>query len=186
MSEVVAAVAVLLLVASGVYLHKLRGQLAEARRELKLASDRIDELGMRDELTGAFNRRYLLDSLARERARVARTGTPFSICLFDIDNFKGINDARGPAAGDGVLKRLVELMPVELRSIDVFGRFTGGSFMLILPGTDGAGAAACAERLRRRLESNTFAELGGRRATVTEGVSTQGEEEEPPSRGTRS
>ena len=173
-----AGVAVLVLISCVAYLQKVRSQLADVRGELDRALARITELGARDEVTGAYNRRFLMEALGNERARAARSSSPFSVCLFDIDNFKQINESRGAAAGDGVLKRFAELLPAELRSIDVFGRFDGGQFLLVLPATDAQGASACAERVRRRLEASAFAELGGRRATVTVGVATHRGEEE--------
>src|SRR3979409_2180321 len=98
MTEVLAAVtavAVVLLVSMGVYLRKVRGQLEQARRKLNESLERIEHLAMRDKLTGGLTRRFLMESLAREPSRAERTGQPFSICIFDIDNFKAINDSRG-------------------------------------------------------------------------------------------
>ncbi|HXM81385.1 MAG TPA: GGDEF domain-containing protein [Burkholderiales bacterium] len=156
----------------GGYVNRLRVRLSGSHRDLQHAFGRIEQLAIRDELTGIYNRRFLMEALQRERARAERTGTSFSICIFDLDHFKSINDSLGHAAGDGVLKRFAQLAPRELRAIDVFGRFGGEEFMVILPGTDARGAVACAERVRQRLESSTLTELAGRRATVTAGAAT--------------
>jgi diguanylate cyclase (GGDEF)-like protein len=162
----------------GGYVNRLRARLSDSNRDLQHAFDRIEQLAIRDELTGSYNRRFLMETLLRERSRAERSGTPFSVCLFDLDHFKAINDTRGHAAGDNVLKGFAELAPRGLRAVDVFGRFGGEEFLLILPATDRDGAAVCAQRMRQRLESHAFAELGGRSATVTAGIATyrRGEE----------
>jgi diguanylate cyclase (GGDEF)-like protein len=156
----------------GGYVSGLRTQISGSHRELRHAFDRIEQQAIRDELTGAHNRRFLMEMLLRERSRAERSGTAFSVCLFDLDHFKAINDARGHAAGDDVLKGFAKLASRGLRAVDVFGRFGGEEFLLILPATDRDGAAVCAQRVRQRLESHAFAELGGGSATVTAGIAT--------------
>jgi diguanylate cyclase (GGDEF)-like protein len=139
---------------------------------------RIAELAIRDELTGAYNRRYLMEALARERSRAARLGTPFSVCLIDVDHFKSINDSHGHAAGDAVLRALPALFSAGLRPIDVLGRFGGEEFLLILPGTDLEGARAVAERVRAGVENADLAGLG-RRVTITAGIAESQPREDP-------
>ena len=92
--------------AMGGYVNRLRTRLSDSHRELKGAFDRIEQLAIRDALTGAYNRRFLMDCLAGERSRAERLGTVFSVCLADVDHFKAINDSLGHAAGDAVLKEL--------------------------------------------------------------------------------
>ena len=139
---------------------------------------RIVELAVRDELTGAYNRRHLMEALTRERARADRLGTPFSVCLIDVDHFKAINDSLGHAAGDAVLKALPAVFCAGLRPIDVLGRFGGEEFLLILPGADLAGARAVAERIRAGVENADLAGLG-RRVRITVGVAELRPAEEP-------
>jgi len=154
----------------GGYVSRLRTRLADSHRDLQVAVERIGELAIRDELTGVYNRRYLMEALAREQSRADRAGTPFAVCLIDIDHFKSINDRFGHAAGDSVLKEFARLVPTELRGVDVYGRFGGEEFLLILPGAGTAGAEACAERVRARTEAAAFA--GMPRVTITAGVAT--------------
>ena len=154
----------------GGYVNRLRTRLTDSHRELQQAVERIGELAIRDELTGAYNRRYLMEALAREQSRAERLGAPFAVCLIDIDHFKSINDRFGHAAGDDVLKDFARLVPQELRAVDVHGRFGGEEFLIVLPGTDAAGAQACAERVRARTEATAFA--GVPRVTITAGVAT--------------
>jgi diguanylate cyclase (GGDEF)-like protein len=150
----------------GGYVNRLRTRLSDSLRDLQRAVDRIGELAIRDELTGVFNRRFLMEALAREQSRAERLGTPFAVCLIDIDHFKSINDRHGHATGDGVLKEFARLVPPELRAIDVFGRFGGEEFLVILPGTDARGAHAYAERVRARTEASIFSGVPGVRITV--------------------
>ena len=155
----------------GGYVNRMRLRLAETNRSLSAALERIEELAIRDELTGGYNRRYMLDALARERSRAERLREPFSICLLDIDHFKSINDTFGHAAGDAVLHELPSIAGQGLRGVDVFGRFGGEEFLLVLPGTDIEGARLVAERVRAAVEAAQFPGMpAGRRVTVTLGV----------------
>jgi diguanylate cyclase (GGDEF)-like protein len=119
-----------------------------------------------------------MDCLAGKGSRADRLGTTFSVCLVDVDHFKAINDSLGHAAGDAVLKELPGLAAAGLRAIDVFGRFGGEEFLLILPGTGLEGARAAAERVRRSIEAARFAALGERTVTVTIGVAEHARNEE--------
>jgi len=157
----------------GGYVNRLRVRLSDSNRELRRAVDHIEELAIRDELTGAFNRRFLIETLARERSRAERLNEPFSICMVDLDHFKLINDTLGHAAGDSVLKHFAELAPRGLRGIDTFGRFGGEEFLLVLPGTERPGALAVAERVRSATEATSFPALPyERRLTISVGVAT--------------
>ena len=154
----------------GGYVNRLRSRLSDSHRDLQRAFERIGELVIRDELTGAYNRRYLIETLTREQPRADRLGTSFAVCLIDVDHFKAINDGFGHAAGDGVLKEFAKLVPQELRAVDVWGRFGGEEFLIVLPGTENDGAHACAERIRARTAGAPFP--GGPRVTITVGVAT--------------
>jgi diguanylate cyclase (GGDEF)-like protein len=162
----------------GGYVNKLRHRLSDSNRELKEAVDRAEETAMRDVLTGAYNRRHLLDVLRREISRAQRVGAPLSVCLFDIDHFKRINDNWGHAAGDAVLRHFATLATSGLRAVDVFGRFGGEEFLLILPDTEARGAAVVAERIRVAVEQCAFPGVpAGHQVTVTIGVAGRGRDE---------
>ena len=155
----------------GGYVNGLRERLAASHRELGTAYERIERLAMRDELTGTYNRRYMMELLERERARSERLGRPLSVCLLDVDHFKSVNDTLGHAAGDAVLRGLAPLLGAGMRTADVLGRIGGEEFLMVLPETGIAGAQAVAERARAAVERAHFDGLPeGRRITVTLGI----------------
>ncbi|MEX5747003.1 putative bifunctional diguanylate cyclase/phosphodiesterase [Massilia sp. X63] len=117
----------------------------------------INELAIRDELTGSHNRRFLLGLIEREKERSDRNRRPFCLCLFDIDFFKRINDTYGHAAGDTVLRSFAKAVQGQIRGSDAFGRYGGEEFLLMLPETPAPDAMVLAERVRR-----VIAELGCR------------------------
>lgn len=110
-----------------------------------------------DGLTGVHNKRFLLETLEREIPRARRYARPLVLVMFDIDNFKSINDHYGHLAGDHVLKEIAQLVKARLRPNDVIGRYGGEEFALILPETEMRGGGAIAEELRQRIEGHPFA-----------------------------
>lgn len=161
--EIFQALALILVMAEvamiGGYISGLREQLRRRNDELNNALEQLNEMARRDALTGLFNRRHLMEALDQEMNRCNRTGGPFSVCIFDIDHFKQINDTYGHQAGDLVLTRVAEFVTHNLRNIDCFGRFGGEEFLLILPQTDMDGALIKAERLREQLAEVSFSEI---------------------------
>lgn len=157
----------------GGYVNSLRSELGTANRKLKAALERIERIAIRDQLTGVFNRHYLVELLRQEKARFDRGGTIFSVCILDVDHFKAVNDAFGHSVGDAVLKHFAATVGKAMRNADVFGRYGGEEFLLVLPQTPLVGAAASAERIRADVENSQCAELpADRRITVTIGVAT--------------
>ncbi len=106
-----------------------------------------------DGLTGVLTRAAFEDVMAREIDRARRYGSSLSIILFDLDNFKEINDTYGHLFGDKVLKRVAEAVKINLRAADVVARWGGEEFVILLPETDGSEARAVAEKLRRSIEA---------------------------------
>lgn len=109
-----------------------------------------------DGLTGANNKRYLLEALEREVQRAKRYKRPLSFLMLDVDHFKNINDSFGHLAGDYVLKELATAIRTRLRPDDVLGRYGGEEFGSILPETGPEGAMTIAEELRRLIEEQRF------------------------------
>ena len=163
----------------GGYVNRLRVRLSDSHKELGKAFDRMGELAIRDELTAAYNRRFLMETLARERSRADRLAEPFSVCVIDLDHFKAVNDTHGHGAGDAVLRHFAALAPRGLRGIDTFGRFGGEEFLIVLPGTDRQGALALAERVRTVTEATAWPALPpGTRVTISVGVATHAKGED--------
>jgi diguanylate cyclase (GGDEF)-like protein len=101
-----------------------------------------------DPLTGIANRRIFDERLAHEWHRSERSGAPLAMIFIDVDEFKAFNDEYGHVAGDQCLKRIAECMAVRLkRPDDLFARYGGGEFAILLPTTDEAGALAIADEL---------------------------------------
>ncbi len=139
--------------------------------KLEQALGTINELAIRDELTGVHNRRYLLSLIEKEKERSDRNGRPFCLCLLDIDFFKRINDTWGHAAGDTVLRAFAGVVQGKVRGSDSFGRYGGEEFLLMLPETPSADAMVLAERVRAAIESMRCLDGGNEIAlTVSIGV----------------
>jgi diguanylate cyclase (GGDEF)-like protein len=125
-----------------------RERLADSRRKLAETLDQVQRLASRDELTRALNRRSLVAALERERNRAERSGAPFCIAMIDLDHFKQVNDTFGHAAGDAVLRTFASTVHDTMRATDVFGRYGGEEFLLILVGTPTGPALEAVERVR--------------------------------------
>jgi diguanylate cyclase (GGDEF)-like protein len=139
--------------------------------KLEKALGTINELAIRDELTGVHNRRYLLSLIEKEKERSDRNGRAFCLCLLDIDFFKRINDTWGHAAGDTVLRAFAGIVQGKVRGSDSFGRYGGEEFLLMLPETPSADAMVLAERVRAAIEKMRCLEGGSEIAlTVSIGV----------------
>jgi diguanylate cyclase (GGDEF)-like protein len=109
-----------------------------------------------DPLTGAFNVRSFSEMLLREMARTEREKKEFCLAMIDLDDFKRINDVYGHLVGDAVLKDLAARVNENIRFGDVFARYGGDEFALILSDTSLDGAAALAERIRKSISSRSF------------------------------
>jgi diguanylate cyclase (GGDEF)-like protein len=117
----------------------------------------VRENSVRDGLTGCFNRSHALEVLDAEIRRARRSKLPLSLVMFDLDNFKEINDRHGHLCGDAVLASVGARMKAELRGSDLKCRYGGDEFMVILPDTPLAGARQVSENLRRELEAHAVA-----------------------------
>ncbi len=111
----------------------------------------VERQAVTDALTGLANRRQFYEVLGREYERSQRFGTPLSLILLDIDDFKHINDTRGHLAGDAVLHGVAATLAELIREIDMAARYGGEEFAILLPQTAQEGAAQLAERLRREI-----------------------------------
>ena len=136
----------------GGYINALREKLVEALGIIK-------RLATHDELTNVHNRRKLFESLQREKALADRNGSSFSICMFDLDLFKEVNDRYGHLMGDTVLKIVAQAIQNNLREEDYIARYGGEEFVLILSYPELDSGVKCAERLRRLTQNLTFPDM---------------------------
>lgn len=134
--------------------------------------ENISRLAETDDLTGVWNRRHLRRILTQEIERARTFGIPLSLLLYDIDDFKQINDGFGHLIGDVVLSELCGAVQNSIRPTDVHARHGGDEFIVLLPHTDLAGARAVAERVIERVRglSITADEEGSIRCSVSAGV----------------
>jgi diguanylate cyclase (GGDEF)-like protein len=116
----------------------------------------VKALSVNDGLTNLYTHLYITSKLTDEVARSTRYGSNLSIMLFDLDNFKDVNDTYGHLAGDSILKEVARILKGSLRSLDSVGRYGGEEFLVLLPETDGDSAKVIGERLRRRIEEIDF------------------------------
>src|SRR6185369_720918 len=127
-----------------------------ARKKLELELVRAATY---DGLTGVFNRRSLEEKIEVEVERAKRYGNIFSLIMFDVDDFKHINDMLGHHVGDKVPQGISEVVNRNIRILDVVGRWGGEEFMILLSETKAAEAAIVAEKLRVALASHRTGEV---------------------------
>jgi diguanylate cyclase (GGDEF)-like protein len=126
-------------------------QLAEQMKQVLESEQQLKEMGVRDALTGLYNRHHFNDVIRRELANVRRYGISLSVLLVDVDNFKQINDLKGHAVGDDVLVFVANYLTHGVRESDFVFRWGGDEFLVLMPRTDEGSAAQKAEEICRRL-----------------------------------
>lgn len=163
-------------------LRDARDTAVQAFEQLSVAHARLEELAVRDSLTGASNRRHFLATFETEMARARRHGSPLSVIMIDIDHFKAINDTYGHAAGDAALAALAHAFRAAIRPGDLFGRIGGEEFSVLLPNTFLGAAASTAERFRCLAADLSVPREGGEpiRLTISAGVAHRGTDGDDP------
>ncbi|WP_441242409.1 GGDEF domain-containing protein [Tardiphaga sp. 768_D3_N2_1] len=157
---------------AGLYGNSMRELLYHRSNDLAAANARIEELAQLDELTGALNRRSIMQCLNDEIARVQRNATTCCIAIIDLDHFKTINDHFGHPVGDEVLRAFAVSIFANIRTTDRFGRQGGEEFLLILPDTDIDRAIQTLNRLRSLItELNWSAIAQDLTLTMSAGIS---------------
>ncbi len=132
-------------------LTRLNSRLLAMQRELEGKNLELKRLAYYDALTDLLNRHAIMDKLDEWLVHVRRYRTRLSIAMLDIDHFKQVNDTRGHCVGDRVLSDVAGVLRRSIRQTDFVGRYGGEEFLVILPGTDAAGAAIMGERIRAAL-----------------------------------
>jgi diguanylate cyclase (GGDEF)-like protein/hemerythrin-like metal-binding protein len=123
---------------------------------------------MKDKLTGIYNRNYLDSRIAEEIEFANRHVSPLSIIFFDLDHFKVVNDTYGHGYGDAVLKEVAAVVNGYIRSSDIFARWGGEEFAILMPATTLQGAVTAGEKLRAAVEAIEHPVVG--RVTASFGV----------------
>ncbi len=145
--------------------------ISEQKKYQKL----LEDLAIKDELTGLYNRRGLSDFIVREWRNAIREQQPISILMIDVDNFKNYNDTYGHKEGDKSLKIISEIMVKNtFRPTDIVSRIGGEEFLIILPKTNFAGALKVAERIREAVFNSQIKHKNSNFGviTVSIGIST--------------
>jgi len=148
------------------YLTRVFNTLVARLRERESQAE-LERLSVTDALTGLYNRRHLMGTLATEVQRSRRLRRPFSVLLADVDHFKLYNDTNGHPAGDAALARIADILRKTTRGVDCVARYGGEEFFVMLLETTVGTAAIVAERIRARVAIEEFA---GGRITISIGV----------------
>lgn len=140
----------------------------ERQLELERKNELLFEMSSVDELTKISNRRALIERLKAEMTEASRTSRPLSIAIFDIDDFKRVNDTKGHVYGDGVLVDVAAILKNSIREADFVGRYGGEEFMVVFPNTPLQLATGVSERIRETVKNHRF--LDEMRITISGGV----------------
>jgi diguanylate cyclase (GGDEF)-like protein len=116
----------------------------------------VQKMSFLDDLTQLYNQKYMGLVLESEIHRSQREEKKFSVLFMDVDYFKSVNDTRGHWVGSRMLVEIGRILKAQVRRSDYAFRYGGDEFVVILPGTDAAGACIAAERLRAQVEKNEF------------------------------
>ncbi|MBO8170224.1 MAG: diguanylate cyclase [Thermoanaerobacteraceae bacterium] len=147
------------------------GQLAETlnamAEKLEKSQAALEDLSIRDALTGLYNRREFQRRLKEEVERTRRHGGSFSLLMLDADHFKTINDTYGHQVGDEVLRVMATLICREVRPVDQVARYGGEEFAIILPETSASGALVLAERIRNVIANQAITVSQGQVLNLT-------------------
>lgn len=140
----------------------------------KELEEQLRNLAMRDPLTGLYNRRHFLEFAEQALHRVSRSPGALTLCMFDADHFKSVNDEHGHSIGDGVLTAIARAAGGAVRSHGVLARIGGEEFAVLLPDVDARGASRVAEQIRAAVEALEVpvSERDSIRPTVSVGVAS--------------
>jgi diguanylate cyclase (GGDEF)-like protein len=145
--------------------------LKKNEKALKKALKDVKRLAITDPLTGLYNQRHFSTVAEKELRRACRYGRPLSAIMLDIDHFKRANDTYGHTVGDHLLQEVAQSFRLELRRVDVVGRYGGDEFVVLLPENDLDAARQVAERLRKSIARRRIATpKGTAKVTASLGV----------------
>lgn len=155
-----------------------RNSLREQQKHLEIANARLqdamaqlNEIAIRDSLTGLFNRRHFLERLDEEMARASRLEHPLHLALIDLDHFKKVNDTWGHHTGDQVLRIFAEQVRKMVRRSDIAARYGGEEFIIVFPASPGEEIRTIINRLQKELAEQEVSEAPGLRIAFSAGLS---------------
>lgn len=152
--------------------------LSIAGNHLSIIAEKIQlfeetqRLAVTDGLTGLYNARFFYTALSNEVARTERYRIPFSLILFDIDNFKALNDTQGHQAGDEALRNVAQALKKSARGADVVARYGGEEFIVVLPNTSKDEALLIGQRFKEAVEALYRQENPGYFLTLSGGIAS--------------
>ena len=145
---------------------RLHSALFQANRKIR----DIEQDAQRDALLGCYNRRYIVAALEQQKRMADETGAPLCLAVIDLDHFKRVNDEAGHLGGDEVLRSFAGIAERNVRQRDIFGRYGGEEFLLVLPETSLLAALNIAERIRAQVEQHEWSAKLQNRVTVSIGL----------------
>ncbi|MDR0314840.1 MAG: GGDEF domain-containing protein [Oscillospiraceae bacterium] len=141
----------------------------ERRTSVNLLKE-LENLSVKDQITGLYNRRYMLSYLEDAIDDMHHENKPLSIIMFDIDKFKDKNDTHGHMTGDEILKNVACAIVENCRRSDIAARYGGDEFVVIMPGVSGTAAYISANRIREYIETKNIVPDIDIRITISGGV----------------
>ncbi|NSL53199.1 diguanylate cyclase [Calidifontibacillus erzurumensis] len=156
-------------------LYKNNQNLIELTKVLEAKNKILNDLAIRDELTGLYNRHFIDQRIEKEMAQADRKNQPLSMIIFDLDHFKCINDIWGHPIGDEVLKEVANLANNLVCEPNFIARLGGEEFVIIMPNTNLQQATRVAENIRLEMEHSHHPIVG--QITASFGVAERKEAE---------
>ena len=164
-------IAALMLSLLGGQINRMRHHLRQRTQDLDDAVERLQALASHDELTGLPNRRALLQRLQALQQRLSSGGAGYALALIDVDHFKQVNDNHGHDAGDAALRAIAQLASRTVQPGELFGRWGGEEFLLIVDAADEPQATQRAQALRIAVEGLPVDDIGlAKPLTISVGV----------------
>lgn len=147
----------------------LEDKVKEKTKSLIKANEKLIQLASKDTLTNIYNRRMLDEYILQETTKSKRYKSDLSLMILDIDHFKETNDKYGHQVGDEVIIQICNLISNNIRESDIFGRWGGEEFIILLPQTNLDSAYVLAQNLRKKIENYNFGKVGQK--TISIGIS---------------
>ena len=158
--KIIAGIIAILAFVYFIYKTVIKNTYQQVIHKLEAKVNEITKVSQTDCLLEINNRTKFMDELEREIKRAREYDTNFSLIMFDIDNFKYINDHYGHLVGDNVLNEITNIIEDEIRSTDLFARYGGDEFMIITPNIEIEDAFKLAKRLRKIIANERFEDVG--------------------------